>query len=373
VVAPENDAAIANFVVTDKHLFIAELDGGPSRVRILTLDGKPPAAPSLLPLPAVDRMVRGAGDELVFWQESFITPGAYWRWNAGALTKTSLVFATNVDYSDCEAVRRFATSQDGTKVPYTIVRKKGTRADGKNPTLLTGYGAYGISQPPSFRPGTRVFIEQGGVLVVANLRGGGEYGDAWHQAGRLGHKQNVFDDFIAVSKALIADKVTRPDRLAILGGSNGGLLMGAAITQHPELYRASVIQRGILDMVHFDRIPNGVYNSTEFGSPQIPDQLKVLLAYSPLHHIVDATRYPSVLLVTGTNDGRVPPSDSYKMTARLQAATHGGVVLLRASALSGHGMGTKLDERIAELVDTWCFLFRELGVPYTPVKQQASR
>ena len=184
----------------------------------------------------------------------------------------------------------------------------------------------------------------------------------------------MFDDFIAVAQKLVQDKLTRPARLAIEGGSNGGLLMGAAITQRPELFRAAVISRGILDMVRFESIPNGQFNVTEYGSTADPAQFKALYAYSPYHHVVDRTEYPAVLLLTGTHDARVAPSDSFKMAARLQAATRGqNVILLRTSDKSGHGMGSALDERIAEAADQWIFLFRELGMVYTPVQPQVRR
>jgi len=367
VVAPESDGAIEDFEVTSKHLFIVELDGGPNRVRLLSLDGKPEPTPALLPIPAVGGLVRGPEDEVVFWQVNALTPYTYYRWTAGKLVHTpTLDQKTNVDFSDCETLRGWAVSKDGTRVPYSMVRKKGTRLDGNNPTLLTGYGGYGISQNPAFRPGLRVFVDQGGVYMQANLRGGGEFGEAWHEAGKLLRKQNVFDDFVAVAKTLVAEKLTRPARLAVMGGSNGGLLVGAAITQHPELFRAAIISRGILDMIHFEQIANGQFNVTEFGTVADPAQFKVLYGYSPYHHVVDGTRYPSTLLETGTNDGRVAPSDSFKMAARLQAARPDALVLLRASDKSGHGMGSPLAERIAEAIDEWCFLFRELGVDYKP-------
>jgi len=374
VVVPENEGAIDSFEVTSKHLFVVTLDGGPNRVRVLTLDGKAVRAPELLPVASVGGAVRGPGDELVFWQENALTPYAYWRWAGGAVTRTTLQMKTNVDFSDCEVVRRFARSKDGTAVPYTIVRKKGLALDGNNPTLLTGYGGYGLSETPFFWAQLRVFVEQGGVFVDTNLRGGGEYGEAWHEAGKLLRKQNVFDDFTAVARALIEEKITSPAHLAIEGGSNGGLLMGATLTQHPDLFHAVVISRGILDMVRFERIPNGTFNTTEFGSTADAAQFKAIYAYSPYHHVVDGQRYPSVLLMTGTNDGRVSPSDSFKMAARLQAANRGGgVILLRSSDKTGHGMGSALDERIAEAIDYWSFLFRELGVAYTPVSARAQR
>jgi len=213
-----------------------------------------------------------------------------------------------------------------------------------------------------------VWLDQGGVYVVANLRGGGEYGEEWHRAGNLTHKQNVFDDFVACAQWLIAQGYTAPSRLAIEGGSNGGLLMGAALTQHAELFRAVVSYVGVYDMLRSELFPNGAFNATEYGTVKDAEQFRALYAYSPYHHVVDGTRYPAVLLRTGEHDGRVDPSNSRKMAARLQAATSSGLpVLLWTSPSAGHGFGTALEERIAEQTDVYAFLFDQLGVTYRPV------
>jgi prolyl oligopeptidase len=268
-----------------------------------------------------------------------------------------------VDYSDIEAIREFATSKDGTKVPMTILRRKGTKLDGSNPTLLYGYGGYGVTLEPYFDFTKRLWFDRGGVYVVANIRGGGEYGEAWHLAGNLTHKQNVFDDFAACAEDLIKLGYTRPDKLAVEGGSNGGLLMGAFLTQHPDLIRAVVSHVGIYDMLRVELDPNGAYNVTEFGSVKDSAQFEALYAYSPYHHVTNGTKYPSVLFLAGENDGRVNPAHSRKMTARLQAATGSDhPILLRLSADSGHGMGTALSERIAQDADVFAFLFHELGM-----------
>jgi len=203
--------------------------------------------------------------------------------------------------------------------------------------------------------------------VVANLRGGGEYGDEWHRAGNLTRKQNVFDDFIACARWLIDTGYTTPGRLAIEGGSNGGLLMGAALTQHPELFGAVVSYVGVYDMLRAERFPNGGFNVTEYGTVQNPEQFRALYAYSPYHHVADGGRYPAVMLRTGEHDNRVDPANSRKMAARLQAATSSGrPVLLWTSPSAGHGFGTPLDEWIAGQVDVFAFLFDELGVQYRP-------
>jgi prolyl oligopeptidase len=247
-----------------------------------------------------------------------------------------------------------------------IIRRKGTKLDGSNPTLLYGYGGYGISEKPYFVGSfTRIWLDQGGVYVIANLRGGSEYGEEWHKSGNLTHKQNVFDDFIASAQYLIDKKYTSPDHLAILGGSNGGLLMGAALTQRPDLFRAVVSYVGIYDMLRVELDPNGAFNVTEFGTVKDPGQFTALYGYSPYHHVKDGTAYPAVLFVTGENDHRVNPMQSRKMTARLQTATSSdNPILLRTSSKAGHGMGTALDEQIEETADVLSFLFDQLGIHY---------
>jgi prolyl oligopeptidase len=267
------------------------------------------------------------------------------------------------DFNDVEVVREFAASKDGTQVPLNILRKKGLKLDGQNPTLLYGYGGYSISLAPSFDVTRRLWFDAGGVYVVANLRGGGEYGESWHQAGNLTRKQNVFDDFIAAAEHLVKRRYTNPSKLAVEGGSNGGLLMGALLTQRPDLVRAVVSHVGIYDMLRVELDPNGQFNVTEFGTVKNPDEFKALYAYSPYHRVRDGVKYPAVLLTTGENDGRVNPAQSRKMTARLQAATASDYpVLFRSTASAGHGIGTALKVRIAEQADVLAFLFDQLGM-----------
>jgi prolyl oligopeptidase len=271
------------------------------------------------------------------------------------------------DFDDVEVVREFAKSKDGTKIPISILRKKGIKLDGKNPTLLTGYGGYGINLTPAFSSTRRIWFDAGGVYAVANLRGGGEFGEEWHLAGNLTHKQNVFDDLIACAEHLIKRKYTSPDKLAVMGSSNGGLLMGAFLTQRPDLARAVVSRVGIYDMLRVELDPNGAFNTTEFGSVKDEDQFKALHAYSPYHHVKDGTAYPAVLFPCGENDGRVNPAHSRKMTARLQAATGSGLpILLRTTATAGHGMGSSLKDRVAEQTDIYAFLLQELGMDTSP-------
>ena len=253
----------------------------------------------------------------------------------------------------------------------SVIRLKGTPLNHGNATILTGYGGFGVNRSPSFDAVNRLWIEQGGVIASANLRGGGEYGEDWHRAGNLTNKQNVFDDFSACAQRLIEAGYTSPGELAIRGGSNGGLLMGAALTQHPELFRAVVSHAGIYDMLRVETTPNGAFNVTEYGTVKDPAQFKALYAYSPYHHVADGTAYPAVLFLTGANDPRVDPWHSRKLTARLQAATSSGLpILLRTSGSTGHGIGSALSEVISEEADVFTFLFDQLGVSYMPVGER---
>jgi len=216
---------------------------------------------------------------------------------------------------------------------------------------------------PGFDLGNRVWFDRGGIYVIANLRGGGEFGEGWHKAGNLTKKQNVFDDFLACAQWLIGNKYCDSKRLVIEGGSNGGLLMGAALTQRPDLFAAVVSHVGIYDALRTELEPNGEFNVTEFGTVKDTEQFKALYAYSPYHHVVDGRKYPPVLLTSGDNDGRVNPWQSRKMAARLEAANaSGNPILLRTTSTSGHGIGTSLDERIDEEADVWGFLFEQLGI-----------
>ncbi len=220
---------------------------------------------------------------------------------------------------------------------------------------------------PHFNASLRVWLEQGGVYALANIRGGGEYGEEWRKAAQLTKRQNAYDDFAACAKYLIDEKYTNPKKLAIRGGSNGGLLMGVQLTQHPELYRAVVSHVGIYDMLRSETFPNGAFNVTEYGTAKDPEQFKALFGYSPYHHVKGGTAYPAVFLLTGANDTRVDPSNSRKMAALLQASTSSKLPVLLLVGGSGHGLDASLSDRILETADVYAFLFRELGVKYRPV------
>ena len=364
-IVPASDAVIEHLVPTADALYLGDLLGGPSQIRQFGLDGK---GEKIVPIPkisAVSEMIALEDNSLLFRDVSYTQPAAWFHYGAGKAepVKTALVSTSPVSFADIEVTREFATSKDGTKVPLNIVRKKGTKLNGENPTLLYGYGGYGISMSPSFDFTRRLWFDRGGVYAVANIRGGGEFGEEWHKAGNLTKKQNVFDDFAAAAEYLIKQKWTRPEKLAVQGGSNGGLLMGAMITQHPDLMRAVVSSVGIYDMLRVELAPNGAFNVTEFGTVKDPDQFKALYDYSPYHHVVDGTNYPSILMMTGANDGRVAPYHSRKMIARLAEANKSDKpILLRISTSAGHGIGTALSERIKQLADMYSFLFAQLGM-----------
>jgi prolyl oligopeptidase len=365
-IVPSGDAVIQRIEPAGDALYVADLLGGPSQIRRFGLDGK---SQGIIPIPnisAVSEMESLEDNSLLFRDLSYTEPAAWFKIVSGEIApaKTALVNTSPVSFTDIEVTREFATSKDGTKVPLNIVAKKGTELDGNNPTLLYGYGGYGISMSPSFDFTRRLWFDRGGVYVVANVRGGGEFGEEWHKAGNLTKKQNVFDDFAAAAEHLIKLKYTRPEKLAIEGGSNGGLLMGAMITQHPDLMDAVVSSVGIYDMLRVELAPNGAFNVTEFGTVKNPEQFKALYAYSPYHHVIDGTKYPAILMMTGANDGRVAPYHSRKMIARLEAADKSNKpVLLRTSSSAGHGIGTALSERIKQLADIYSFLFAQLDMP----------
>ncbi len=360
----QSRAAIQDFLVTPKALYVLDQVGGPSQIRIFDAAGAPQGTIPLLPISSVDDMARSSDGSLLFENTSFLDPPAWYRFDEASkqAKRTALFQSGAADFSDSEVVRVFAISKDGTRVPMSIIRRKGAKLDGKNPALLTAYGGYDVAVTPDYSLKRRVYLDHGFVLAVANLRGGSEYGEDWHHAGMLTKKQNVFDDFAACARYLIDHKYTSAAKLGIEGGSNGGLLMGAELTQHPEFYGAVVSHVGIYDMLRVELQPNGAFNTTEYGTVKEADQFKALYAYSPYHHVVEGTNYPPVLFLTGANDPRVDPLNSRKMTARLQASGDKNPVLLRTSSNSGHGIGTALSEYLAQETDVLGFLFDQLGV-----------
>ena len=372
-IVPQSDGAIDHvseegvlpFAIAGDRIYVKLLVGGPSRVDIYDLGGKRLRTLPLPDIAAADEVVPAGGKSVIYSIATYLRPPYFARYNSatGKSADTKLVEESPTKFDDAEVVRDYTASKDGTKIPINIIRLKGTKRDGSNPTLLYGYGGYGISMTPRFLGAEkRIWLDGGGVYAIANIRGGGEYGDEWHREGALTRKQNVFDDFFAAAGYILKAGYTTPKRLAIMGGSNGGLLMGAELTQHPAEFHAVVSQVGIYDMLRVELDPNGAFNTTEFGTVKDPDQFKALYAYSPYHNVKDGTAYPAVLFMTGANDGRVNPMQSRKMTARLQAATTGGPVYLRTSADSGHGFGSALTVRIEQGADYLAFLFDQLGM-----------
>ena len=377
VIVPESNVAILsggaeshdidlNF--SKDRLFVRDIVGGPNEVRVFDLSGKPEGKLPLPQISANSEIEPLANGAVLFDVSTYLRPRYYAEWSpkTGEAHETALKVTSPVSFADAKVVREFAASKDGTKVPVNIIMKKDTKRDGSNPALLYGYGGYGISQTPAFLGSfRRVFLDGGGIYAVVNTRGGAEYGERWHREGMLTKKQNVFDDFYAAAQHLIERKYTSRNKLALMGGSNGGLLMGAEITQHPELARAVISAVGIYDMVRVELDPNGSFNTTEFGTIKNPEEFKALYAYSPYHHVVKDTAYPAVLMLTGATDGRVNPMHSRKFTAALQAATSSDrPILLRTNKTSGHGIGSSLDERIAEQSDELAFLYDQLGMNY---------
>jgi prolyl oligopeptidase len=373
VIVPEGpDAIVTSFSVgkakilpTADRLYVEYQLGGPSELRVFDLDGRPLPPPKQLPISSIYEVVKLEGNDVLFGNTSYVSPPAFYHLHAAdnRVEKTAMASVSPVDFSDVEVMREFATSKDGAKVPVNILMPKGTKRDGQNPALVNGYGGFGINITPAFSAVRHVFFEHGFVYAIANIRGGSEFGEAWHLAGNLTHKQNVFDDFAAAIEHVIARKYSSSAHLAIEGGSNGGLLMGATLTQHPDLMRCVVSHVGIYDMLRTEFSPNGAFNITEYGTVSNAEQFKALYAYSPYHHVKDGTKYPACLFLTGANDPRVDAMQSRKFVARLQAANASDQpILLRTSANTGHGLDSPLSARVAEAVDVDAFIFDRLGV-----------
>jgi len=334
-----------------------------SVVRVTDLKGKPVREIALPGIGSVSGFdAKRKDDETFFAFTSFTTPTTIYRLDMKSGRSTvfrqpKLLF----NPADYETRQQFFTSRDGTKVPMFIVSKKGLKLDGNNPTLLYGYGGFNISLTPGFSPAYLAWMEMGGVFVEANLRGGGEYGQRWHEAGTKLSKQNVFDDFIGAAEWLVNNKVTSPSKLAINGGSNGGLLVGAAMTQRPDLFAAAIPQVGVMDMLRFHKFTIGWSWTSDYGSSDNADEFKALVKYSPLHNLKPGTCYPATLITTADHDDRVVPAHSFKFAATAQAAQGGSnPVLIRIDTKAGHGAGKPTSKRIEEVADIWGFLSKSL-------------
>ena len=360
---PEDKAVLEDLSMVGGEFVASYLVDAKTEIRRYGMDGKLKGKVQLPGIGTASGFAGEAGDpETFFAFTSFATPTTIYRYDAatGATTawaKPEVAF----DPANYDVAQRFFRSKDGTRVPRFVVRKKGT--SGPAPTLLYGYGGFNISMLPAFSPTRLAWIDQGGVLAVANLRGGGEYGKAWHDAGRLANKQNVFDDFIGAGEHLIAEGITRKGQLAIQGGSNGGLLVGAVVNQRPDLFAAALPAVGVMDMTRFDRFTAGRYWVDDYGYPDRDADFRTLRAYSPYHNIRGGADYPAVLVTTADTDDRVVPGHSFKYTAALQAADTGEAPkLVRIETRAGHGSGKPTEKIIEEYADMWAFIAAHTGM-----------
>ncbi|MGA8152650.1 MAG: prolyl oligopeptidase family serine peptidase [Terriglobales bacterium] len=369
-IIPQSDAVLNGVSVLGGKLFAQYEKNASSLLKLFELDGK---AIADIPLPTLGTVsgVGGRWDrkEVFVNFSSFTVPPSVYQVDLPSQRSElwDKVGTPGVDPAAYEVKQLWYASKDGTKVPMFVFHKKGLALDGRNPTLLTGYGGFNVSNTPEFRSSRFVWLEHGGVFAVANLRGGSEFGEDWHRAGMLEKKQNVFDDFTAAAEFLISQKYTDKDHLAIQGGSNGGLLMGAAFTQRPDLYRAVVCQVPLLDMLRYQNFQIAKLWIPEYGSADDPKQFDWLYAYSPYHQVKAGTEYPSILFVTADTDTRVDPMHAKKMAALMQAEAANGQsrtrpILLRIETKAGHGQGKPITKQIEESTDVYSYLFWQLGV-----------
>lgn len=364
-IVAEGPDPIRDFDAVGDALFVSYLHRASSRLERRTLDGK---LVSEIPLGviATASVPHGDldGDEAMFELQSYALPPAIQRLDLKKPGTT--VFAkieAPIDPASIAIEQIEAKSKDGTPITAFLVHRKDVPRDGSAPAILYGYGGFNISQTPTFNRAVYSFLEKGGVYCVANLRGGAEYGETWHRSGMLDKKQNVFDDAIAVAEKLMADKIVSPKRLGLLGGSNGGLLVGALVTQRPDLFRAAISAVPLLDMLRYQQFLIAKLWIPEYGSPEDPKAFQWLKAYSPYHHVKDGAAYPSVMFLTAESDSRVDPMHARKMAARMQEATSSDhPVLVRIETKAGHGVGKPRHKQLEELADEYTFFFRELGL-----------
>ena len=369
-IIPQNASVLQGTAIVNGLLLAQYEKNATSQLRLLNPDGTPLGD---VQLPAIGSVFGLGGKwdrkEVFFAFHSFTVPDSIYQIDL-ATRATSLwgkVEAAGIDPDKYEVKQVWFDSKDGTHVPMFVFHKKGLQLNGKNPTLLTGYGGFNISETPSFVGDRYLWLEHGGVFAVANLRGGAEFGEDWHRAGMLDKKQNVFDDFAAAAEFLISQRYTDRDHLAIRGGSNGGLLMGAALTQHPDLYRAVVCQVPLLDMLRYQNFQIAKLWVAEYGSSEDPKQFDWLYAYSPYHHVERGVVYPAILFMTADTDTRVDPMHAKKMAALMQAEAANGQsrerpILLRIDTKAGHGAGKPIAKQVEDMTDIYSFLFWQLGM-----------
>ena len=366
---PQSTSTLEAVSVVGERFVASYLTDAHADVKIFRLDG---SLDKTLPMPTLGSVGGFSGQrtdrETFFTFTSFTFPATIYRYDfAAGAAKIHVPSTIRMPAADYETKQVFYASKDGARIPMFIVHKRGLKLDGKNPTYLYGYGGFNISMTPYYSTSLRVWMELGGVFAMPNLRGGGEYGEAWHQAGIKERKQNVFDDFIAAAEWLIAQGYTSRAKLAIGGGSNGGLLVGACMTQRPELFGAALPAVGVMDMLRFHTFTIGWAWVADYGSSEDPAMFPVLRAYSPYHNVRKGTAYPATMVTTADHDDRVVPGHSFKFAAALQAAHQGTrPVLIRVETKAGHGAGKPTDMRIAEVADKWAFLTATLGMTLPP-------
>jgi prolyl oligopeptidase len=364
-IIPEAADTLQSASLVQEFFLATYLHDAHSRVRIFDKTGTPVREVELPGLGTVEGFGGRREDRESFYLfTDFTTPGVVYRYDLD--TWENAVFRAprlNFDPSAYTTEQVFVPSKDGARVPVFLSYRRGLKRDSNNPTYLYGYGGFNIALTPTFSVANLVWMEMGGLFAQVCLRGGGEYGTAWHEAGMKTNKQNVFDDFIAVAEWLIRQGYTRTPKLAIGGGSNGGLLVGACLTQRPELFGACIAAVGVLDMLRFHRFTIGWAWVSDYGSPDDPEEFKTLLAYSPYHNLRPGTSYPATLITTGDHDDRVFPAHSFKFAAALQAAQDGPApILIRIDIRAGHGAGKPTAKQIDERADCWAFLVRNLGI-----------
>ena len=364
-IIPEPEKAVLDYAyVVGGHLVAGLMVDAHSQLEIRDLEGKLVRQVELPGVGSTSGLLgRPDEDEAYFYYTSFVQPPMIYETSvATGKTKLWATIEFPVDTSRIESKQLWYTSKDGTKVSMFVVHQQGITLDGSHPTLLTGYGGFNVSMTPGFSPSAALWVERGGVWAMPNLRGGGEYGEAWHEAGMLGNKQNVFDDFIGAAEHLVEEGYTKPDKLAISGGSNGGLLVGAAMTQRPELFGAVVCAVPLLDMVRYHEFGSGKTWIPEYGNPDDPKHFPFLYAYSPYHHVNDGTPYPAMLMLSADSDDRVDPMHARKFTAAIQAASGSGEpAIMRIEQKAGHGGAGTRKKGVAQQVDMYAFLLSEIG------------
>jgi prolyl oligopeptidase len=368
-IIPESKETLLGASMLDNKFVASYLKDAHSEVKVFDVEGNYLRSVETPGLGAVAGFGGKRADKETFYSYTgFSTPATIYRYElASAKSEVFRKPAVKFNSDDYETKQIFYSSKDGTRVPMFITARKGLKLDGNNPTLLYGYGGFDISLTPAFSVGNLVWMEMGGVYVQANLRGGGEYGEPWHLAGTKLQKQNVFDDFISAAEWLIANRYTQPKKLAIRGGSNGGLLVGACMAQRPQLFGAALAAVGVMDMLRFHKFTIGWAWASDYGSSDDAEQFKALYKYSPLHNLKPGTEYPPTLIVTADHDDRVVPAHSFKFAAALQAAQAGDApVLIRIETKAGHGAGKPISKAIEETTDEWSFLVKNLGMNEYP-------